>query len=75
MAENNNELTETEKKDYELDEKEKQLVCDAFVLGIEKTIKEFLDEKYGNSFVSEDDVRARLYYHIVKSFDKPDISA
>lgn len=73
MRENNN-LTEAEIKEYyELDDKEKQIMLESFEVGIKETIKDFLNEKYGSSFYSEDDVRARLYHHIVKSFDKPNI--
>ncbi len=76
MAENSQSLTEAEiKEHYELNEKEKQLMQEAFVLGIKETITDFLDEKYGDSFISEDDVRARLYYHIIKRLDREDVNA
>ncbi len=73
LAENNNKLTEAEIKEYyELNEKEKQIMQEAFVSGIKETIRDFLDEKYGVCFCSEDVVRARLYYHIIKKLDRKD---
>lgn len=63
LVENNNELTEAEIKEYyELNEKEKQIMQEAFEQGIKETINDFLDEKYGNnSFRKEADLQARLY--------------
>ncbi len=74
LAENNNELTEAEIKErYDLNDKEKQIMKEAFELGIKETIKDFLDEKYGDTFSSEDDVRARIYHNIIKNLDKLNI--
>jgi len=53
-------------KEYYLNEEEKKAIELAFENGIQDTIEDYFDNKYGYSLYSEDDLRARLYFHIAR---------